>query len=311
MSQYDVVGVGMATVDVLTVVPRLPKPDEVYRVVRTDLQGGGPVATALVALARLGAEVTYLGVVAPHDWGQFILADFRRYGVDTGLIVRAEAGASPLSAIMIEQATGSRAILCDPGRLPELPLSDAWRAAIRNARALHLDGWYLPLALEAARAARDAGVLVSFDGSAGELRPGVEALLEPADVSVVARKFARNVTGLDDPLQAGPALRRFGAREVVITDAAAGCWLWEGDEFMHQPAFAVPVVDTTGAGDTFHGAYLYARLQGWPSRRRLEFASATAALKCTQLGGRRGIPSLAEVMAFLERGLREGCGERG
>jgi sugar/nucleoside kinase (ribokinase family) len=235
MSQHDVVGVGMATVDVLTVVPRLPKPDEVYRVVRTDLQGGGPVATALVALARLGAEVTYLGVVAPDDWGQFMLADFRRYGVDTGLIVRAEAGASPLSAILIEQATGSRAILCDPGRLPELPLSDAWRAAIRNARALHLDGWYLPLALEAARAARDAGVLVSFDGSAGEPRPGVEALLELADVSVVARKFARNVTGLDDPLLAGPALRRFGAREVVITDGAAGCWLWEGGR-VHAPA---------------------------------------------------------------------------
>jgi sugar/nucleoside kinase (ribokinase family) len=313
MSQYDVVGVGMATVDVLTVVPRLPKTDDVYRVVRTDLQGGGPVATALVALARLGADVAYLGVIAPDDWGQFILDDFRRYGVDTSLIVRAEAGASPLSVILVEQATGSRAILYDLGRLPELPLSDAWRTAIRNARALHLDGWHLPLALEAARAARDAGVLVSFDGGAGEPRPGVEALLELADVLVVARKFARNVTGLDDPLQAGPALRRFGAAEaeVVITDGAAGCWLWEGKEFMHQPAFAVPVVDTTGAGDTFHGAYLYAHLQGWPARRRLEFASATAGLKCTQLGGRRGIPSLPEVLAFLKRGLREGCGERG
>ncbi|MCX6029286.1 MAG: PfkB family carbohydrate kinase [Chloroflexi bacterium] len=298
MSPYDVVGIGMANVDVLTVVPRLPKPDEVYRVVRTDLQGGGPVATALVALARLGATAGYLGAVAPDPWGQFILDDFDRYGVDTSLIARAEAGASGLSVILIEQATGSRAILYHPGHLPNLPLSDAWRAAIRGARVLHLDGDFLPLAIEAARVAREAGVLVSFDGGAGEPRPGIEALLELTDLLVVARKFASNTTGMDDPLQAGPALRRFGAAEVVITDGAAGCWLWEGEAFMHQPAFTVPVVDTTGAGDTFHGAYLYARLQGWPARRRLVFASATAALKCMQIGGRRGIPSLTEVIAF-------------
>ncbi len=298
ISHCDVVGVGMATVDVLTVVPRLPKPDEVYRVVRTDLQGGGPVATALVTLARLGATAGYLGPVAPDPWGQFILDDFDRYGVDTSLIVRAAAGASMLSVILIEQATGSRAILYDPGRLPELPLSDAWRAAIRGARVLHLDGGFLPLALEAARAAREAGVLVSFDGGAGEPWPGIESLLGSADLLVVARKFAQDITGADDPLQAGPLLHRFGAAEVVITDGAAGCWLWEGETFIHQPAFAVPVVDTTGAGDTFHGAYLYARLQGWPARRRLAFASATAALKCTQIGGRRGIPSLPDVLAF-------------
>lgn len=300
MSPYDVVGIGMATVDVLTVVPRLPRPDEVYRVVRTDLQGGGPVATALVALARLGATAGYLGPVAPDPWGQFILDDFDRYGVDTSLIVRAESGTSMLSVILVEQATGSRAILYDLGHLPDLPLSDAWRAAIRGARVLHLDGGFLPLAIEAARVAREAGVLVSFDGGAGEPRPGIEALLELTDVLVVARKFAYNTTGVDDPLQAGPALRGFGASEVVITDGAAGCWLWEGEAFIHQPAFAVPVVDTTGAGDTFHGAYLYARLQGWPARRRLAFASATAALKCTQIGGRRGIPSLPDVLAFLE-----------
>jgi sugar/nucleoside kinase (ribokinase family) len=299
MSSCDVVGIGFATMDILSLVPRLPESDEVRRVIRTDLQGGGPAATALVALARLGASTGYLGTVAADRWGQLILEEFTRYGVDTSLIARAESGASMLSVILIEQATGARAILYDPGQLPEQRLTDAWQAAISRARILHLDGGHIPLALAAARTAHEAGVLVSFDGGAGELWRGLEELVALSDLLIVARRFAHNITGLADPLAAGPALRRFGAQEVVITDGTAGCWLWEGETFLRQPAFAVPVVDTTGAGDTFHGAYLYARLQGWPPQQRLAFASATAALKCTQVGGRRGIPSLAEVTAFL------------
>jgi sugar/nucleoside kinase (ribokinase family) len=101
-------------------------------------------------------------------------------------------------------------------------------------------------------------------------------------------------------------LETYHPRQVVITDGLRGCWYWDTDrrhtgQHLHQPAFETNVVDTTGAGDVFHGAYLYAYLQGWPTRRCLAFASATAALKCRKLGGRAGIPTRPQVEAFLGR----------
>lgn len=133
--------------------------------------------------------------------------------------------------------------------------------------------------------------------------PWGDALLPLVDVLVVARQFAERVTGEADPAAAGPLLLRTGAREVVITDGANGCWYWDASCTLHQPAFEVAVVDTTGAGDVFHGAYLSAWLQGWGPAQRLRFASATAAIKCTQPGGRLGIPATAQVLDFLkERG---------
>ena len=148
--------------------------------------------------------------------------------------------------------------------------------------------------------ARDAGVLVSFDGGAGEAWREVGTLLPLVDVLVVARQFALNFTGEVNPAAAGPLLLRTGAREVIITDGANGCWYWDAAGSLRQPAFQVSVVDTTGAGDVFHGAYAYALLQGWEPALRLKFASATAALKCTQPGGRLGIPTAGQVHDFLQ-----------
>jgi sugar/nucleoside kinase (ribokinase family) len=130
-------------------------------------------------------------------------------------------------------------------------------------------------------------------------------LLPLVDLLVVARRYAQQHTGHADPWEAGLALlETYGPRQVVITDGVRGCWFWDAarrnaGEHLHRPAFATDVVDTTGAGDVFHGAYLYAFLQGWPAERTLAFASATAALKCRNLGGRSGIPTCPQVEAFL------------
>jgi ribokinase len=259
------------------------------------------VATALVTLARLGASAAYLGAVGDDAWGRFILADFESYGVDTSCTAVAPQGSSAFSVVLVEAATGARSILYDPGTLPEGPLGSAGLAALRAARILHLDGAHEAAALAAARAARAAGTLVSLDGGAGEDWPGLVELLNWTDVLVVARAFASRRTGVDDPAQAAAALLGYGAREVVITDGERGCWYRDAELALYRPSFSVPVVDTTGAGDVFHGAYLYALLQGWQPAQRLAFASAAAALKCTQLGGRRGIPTLGQVSDFLRR----------
>ncbi len=296
----DIIGLGFATVDVLARVPRLPQADEVFRLLGVSVQGGGPVATALVTVARLGGSAGYIGTVGGDDWGRFILADFERNKVDVSLTGVDTTGSSMLSIILVDAATGARSILYDPGRTAESTFSEAEAAAVRSARILHLDGWNLTAAIAAARAAREAGVLVSFDGGAGEAWREVNALLPLADVLVVARQFAHRFTGEDDITAAGQRLLHIGAREVVITDGANGCWYWDAASALRQPAYKVAVVDTTGAGDVYHGAYIYALLQGWEPAQRLRFASATAALKCTQPGGRLGIPTTAQVLDFLK-----------
>jgi sulfofructose kinase len=301
MTPFDVVGLGMATIDILTVVPRLPDSNDVYPIDSITVQGGGPVATALVALAKLGAETTYLGTIAPDDWGVQITQDFQRFGVDAGWAYRPETGGSSVSVILVESGSGHRSILYQPGTAPEMTAAEVRPEAFANAKILHLDGFYLEAALEAARLARSQDVFVSLDGGAGEnIWQGMEQLLPLVDILVVARQFANSATGETNPLVAGPALKKHGASQVVITDGENGCWYWDAQQHIYQPAFKVDVVDTTGAGDTFHGAYLYAILQDWGLEQCLAFASATAALKCTQVGGRAGIPSLEQVLDFLE-----------
>jgi len=296
----DVIGLGFATVDVLTRVPRLPHADEAYRVLGVSIQGGGPVATALVTVARLGGSAGYIGTIGGDDWGRFIMADFERNGVDVSLARIDPAGSSTMSIILVNAPTGERSILYEPGTAAAVVIGEAEAEAVRAARILHLDGWNIAAAISAARTAREAGVPVSFDGGAGEAWREVGALLPLVDVLVVARDFARSFTGEVDPAAAGPALLCTGAREVVITDGAHGCWYWGAAGSLRQPAYEVSVVDTTGAGDVFHGAYVYALLQGWEPAQRLRFASAAAALKCTQPGGRLGIPTTGQVLDFLQ-----------
>jgi sulfofructose kinase len=308
----DIVGLGLATIDIMTLVPRLPDPDDVFKVRNILLQGGGPVATALVTAARLGATTTYLGPFAPTTWGQLARTGLEREGVDTRHAPDRPSGEQSVSVILVNEGTGQRSILFDSGQMSQLSPAEVPTELIASARALHIDGTHLEAAIHTAEIARQAGVVVSFDGGAGELWAGAERLLPLVDLMVVARRFAEQHTGQPDPLQAGPVLlETYGPRQVVITDGARGCWYWDTEQHgtaqrrasrrLHQPAIPSEIVDTTGAGDVFHGAYLYAYLQGWPARHSLAFAAATASLKCQALGGRAGIPTRQQVEEILPK----------
>jgi sugar/nucleoside kinase (ribokinase family) len=297
----DIVGLGLATVDIITLIPRLPQHDEVFRAQSILLEGGGPVATALVAAAKLGVATTYLGPIASTRWGALTRSGLESCGVDTRHAPDRDDGEQPVSVILVDQPTGQRSILFDSGNMRELAPAEVPAELIVSARALHLDGVHLEAACHAAGLARQAGVIVSFDGGAGELWAGADRLLPLVDLMVVARRFAEQHTGYADPKKAGPALfEAFQPKQVVITDGVRGCWYWDAEVEIHQPAYPVDAVDTTGAGDVFHGAYLYAYLQGWSARRCLVFAAATAALKCRELGGRAGIPSRQQVDSVLQ-----------
>lgn len=297
----EIVGLGMVTIDVLARVPHLPGPDEVFEVPLVEVHGGGPVASAMAAAARLGTASVVVGSVGDDVWGDWIVAGLTDLGVDVSHLYRRAGEASPRSVILVEGGTGRRSIMYSTGTALRLAVDEVPWDRLRGARALHLDGVHPEAALAAARAARAAGVTVSYDGGAGPFWPGLDDLVPLVDVFIAAKDFATRYTGREDVADAGPALARWGARHVVITDGTRGAWSWVGGVARHQPAFAVDVVDTTGAGDAFHGGYLHAYLAGEDPDRCIRFASAVGALACTRLGGRAGLPDRADVETFLER----------
>jgi sulfofructose kinase len=300
----EIVGLGYCTYDILAIVPRLPEFDDVHMVHVADMvhDGGGQVGTALVAAARLGARAGYLGVLDDDREGRRLRQQFVHEGVDVArLRVRPGTGTN-VCLILVEEATARRAILCAARADREaLRLDAADRAYVQGARALHLDGQFMPAALQAAGWARQAGVKVCFDGN--HPREGLDELLPLVDWLVVAEPFAAAHTGLDDATQAAGALLDLGPELLVVTLGERGCAVWTrgpgGGEHFWVPGLTVDAVDTTGAGDAFHGAFLYAMLQGWDLRRVLLFANAVAAINCRTLGGRRGLPARAQVDALL------------
>jgi sugar/nucleoside kinase (ribokinase family) len=302
----DVVGLGYAGWDYVGIVPEPPRFDaDTMTLAGFARCGGGPVATALATLGRLGARVGYLGVIGDDESGRQALDDLRQRGVDTSRVVVWSGGRSHTCIVLVEAGTGRRSILCERGTLGDLPLTDADRRYIAGAKFLHLDGQFMAAAITAAGWAREAGVRVSFD--ANRPRPRLDELLPLVDVLITSTSFPAAYTGHSDLAQAMQALRALGPQTIVVTLGPEGCAYLDGNQLVHAPGFAVDVVDTTGAGDAFHGAYLFGLLQGWGPAETARLANAVAALNCRALGGRAALPTLAEARAFMGVHLSSGA----
>jgi len=302
MSEFEVLGIGRPYADLLLVVPHMPRVDDVLIVEQVSHQGGGVVPTAMVTIARLGHTAAIWACIGDDYYGDFIASDFRAYGVNADHLQVFPGHHSPLAAVLVDRATQTRSIMSYRGSMP-LPRADDFDAGlVSRCQLLHLSGSYMEVEIKAARTAKSLGLTVSFDGGAGLASPDKLELLGLCDVLVVARRFAQDVTGCASLDGCARQLLSLGAHTVVITDGLAGSYGWTADgQSSYQSAFEVSVVDTTGAGDVYHGAFVVGLLEGWPLQRNMAFASATAALKCTRLGGRAGIPTMAEVEQFLSK----------
>lgn len=294
--QCEVLGLGQCSLDILGSLDRYPELDQKAELSELQVQGGGPTATALVTLARLGVRTLMVGA-AGDDWAGCRIRDGL---LDEGVDCRyfgLQPGASSQVAFIAVDAGGHRNIFWHRGTaVPVLP--PVFAEVLKPARILHLDGLHLEPALAAARMARDLGVMTVLD--AGTLRPGIEGLLPLIDHLVVSEKFARQCLERDDPGSALELLAGHGAEAVTVTLGKNGSLTRARSGELHrQQAFPVAAIDTTGCGDVFHGGYIYGLLQGWPMPRILQFAAACAALKTRALGGRTALPCLADVESFL------------
>lgn len=298
---YDVVGIGCCAFDIIVEAERLPGADEKVPMRRLRTQGGGLVATALVAVARLGGKCVYLGALGDDYFAQFCVDEFEKEGVDTGLIRRVP-GSSVLTAVVVAQpATGTRMIFWTNEGAPAFSPDDVPEEIIRKTRVLHVDSFQPDAALKAADIARSAGVPVTMDLEFGG--PKADSFLSLGDYVIVPLAFTRRRYGTDDMEEAARALFEeiapLGGRAAVVTGGAGGSYAVRKGRSLHQPAYRVEVVDTTGCGDVFHGAFALGVARDWDLERIMPFAAATAALKCRRLGGRAGIPTEPEVREFL------------
>lgn len=283
--------------DYLGIVPRIPIDDKV-EIVETLQQGGGPAATAIVTAQRLGAATAFIGAVGEDERGKFIVSELIQEGVDCRYIKRQSGKASPAAFCWVVQNSGKRSIAWTRGTTTALTPSDIPHDMVASSRILHLDGHHAHAALVAARLARRHNTLVVLD--AGTILPGIDQILEHTDIIIASETFAHTYTGKADIIEALKQLADASSQWVVVTLGSKGCIAFDGTDIIDFPAFAIDVVDSTGAGDVFHGAFICKLLECDNLSYLLRFSSAVAALKCTQFGGRTGIPTLQQVERFLE-----------
>lgn len=297
---FDVLGLGVLAVDELLYVEHYPPPDTKTPVLHREKQAGGLTGTALVAAARLGARCAYAGMLGYDELSQFVADTFRREGIDLTHVVWRDDAQPVHSLIIVDTTAHTRNIFflrgAKTGAAPDAPPA----SVIRNTRVLFADHHGLPGMVRAARIASEAGIPIVADVErvGGE---GFTELMELTSHLIVSRDFAEQIAAGTPVAEVVKRIRRSPAQTVVVTCGAEGCWyLGEGiEEPVHQPAYRVPVVDTTGCGDVFHGAYAAALARGLSLPERIRIASATAALKAMHYGGQAGIPNWETVIEFI------------
>ena len=292
--QVSVVGVGICCQDTIIKSAR-PEWGGTAWIHDCSVQGGGLVGSALVACSRLGAHCKVFSLLGTDTVAADIIAGLADEGIDTSGICLIPGGNSPFSVVHVDEVSGDRTIFHRKGvgLTPQTPID---YGAIHNAQVVIVDDIYLDLAISAAKTARSYGIPVVAD-----LIPDghQDELLRYVDVIIVPHDYVRNNGFEHDYNRALDSLHGFGAATAVITLGKEGCVYSGSGKRGRLSAFQVDAVDTTGAGDAFHGAYGFAVAMGWDCSRCCEFASAVAAMKCTKTGGRTALPTLSEVEDFL------------
>ncbi|HEY6444607.1 MAG TPA: PfkB family carbohydrate kinase [Candidatus Acidoferrales bacterium] len=298
----DVVGVGLNATDTIIRLPHFPVPDSKVEVRSTEVSAGGQVASAMVACRRWGLSTRYVGKVGDDSAGKLQIDEMKREGVDARWII-ARGCASQTSYILVDEASGERTVLWNRDSSIALRAEDLEREWICGASALLVDGHDTKAAAQAARWAREEQIPVV--GDFDNRYPVVEALLEYTDFAITSKSFPESLTGDADLLKTLPQIcRRFTCRMAGATLGKMGALLWDGGRFLLSPAFRVGAVDTTGAGDIFHGAFVFGLVRGWQPEEILEFSCAAAALNCTATGARGHIATFDEIESFRQSARR-------
>jgi sugar/nucleoside kinase (ribokinase family) len=298
---FDVLGIGAFSVDYLSVVDHYPLEDEKVEVCGLDIQGGGNIATACVAIARLGGIACYHGIIGRDENTEIILNEFRREGVNVQHI-RTKEGKNPIALVIISKQKSSRTILYSKKDVPDFGAVEVDSELVKKSRVLLIDLYHEHASLKASETAGKYGIPVVLD--AERVTPLAAAILGKTTYAIVSRSFAFTYTESHVTADPQQVLQILAQRSVCpcITLGKDGALFFDRNknEILFQKAFGIDVSDTTGAGDVFHGAFAFFLSKGYSHVDILHHASACAALKCREIGGRKGIPSMKELKYFVK-----------
>ena len=303
MPDFDVVGVGLNATDTLLVVPHFPAYAGKVAFQEEILSPGGQVASALVACARLGLRVKYIGTVGDDERGRIQMESLIASGINLDHVQQRRGCPNQTAYIVIDRSTGERTVLWRRDDCLRLEPAEIAPEQIASARLLHIDGHDTPAVAHAAQIAHSRGIPVTVD--VDTIYHGFDGVLPHVDYLVTSSEFPGQWTNESDPFKALETLQReYGMRVAAMTLGAHGALALEQGRFHYSPAYVVNCVDTTGAGDVFHGAFCYAVLEGMRMRDALDFSNAMAALKCTARGARGGIRGHDDIRALMARAER-------
>lgn len=293
---WDVVGIGESSVDEVYRLPDAPGPNVKLSVSSRQIRYGGQVATTLATCAALGLRSTLVGTLGDDEHTRGLQAALAAHGVDTTHLV-----ARPVrhrhALVLVNEQTGDRTVLWERDARLSLDAAELPGDVITGARLLHVDDVDLEAAIAAADIARRAGVPVTSDIDRVTTR--TDALIAAVTIPIFSEHVPSALTGEADPER---ALRALGARHggmLCVTLGARGALLIDGAHLHRAPAPQVRVIDATGAGDVFRGAFIYAWLRRDSPAAILRFANAAAALSCTRDGALDGVPTRHEVEELL------------
>jgi sulfofructose kinase len=307
LNEFDVVGVGLNATDTMLIVPHFPPCGGKVPFTGEFISVGGQVATAMVTCARLGLRTKYIGTIGDDERGRIQLESLRDSGINLDHVQQRRNCANQSAYIVVDQASGERTVFWNRPDCLAITPEAITPEQIACARLLHIDGHDTAAVRRAAEHARSHGIPVTVD--VDTIYPGFEFVLPLVDYLIASSEFPGRWTGIEDPFDALAEIQsRSGMRVAAMTLGLYGALALADGEFHYSPGFLVDCIDTTGAGDVFHGAFCYAVLQQMPLGAALEFSNAMAALNCTAFGARGGLASgmvnLHEARSLMATGLR-------
>jgi sulfofructose kinase len=295
---YDVVGMGLNSVDFLSLVPEFPTLNSKMEVLQFSKQGGGQVATAMVALSRWRVKTKYIGKVGDDELGSFSLNSLRQEGVDISSVITEPKAINQFAMIIVDGASGERTILWNRDERLMYREGELRKEEVCSGRLLHLDGHDIHAAIRCAKWAKEEKIptIVDLD----KVEPLTSELIKKIDFLITSSRFPTLFTGISDREKALIEMQRQAPGFLCATLGREGAVALVNGSIVRIAGYGIDAVDTTGAGDVFHAGFIYGLLQNWEVWEILKFANAAAALKCRELGGRKGIPTLKETQDFLQ-----------
>ena len=301
--QFDVVGVGLNATDTMLKVPHFPAFGGKVPFHGEEYSVGGQVATAIVACARLGLRAKYIGTIGDDERGRIQMESLQTSNVNIDHVQLRKNCPNQSAYIIIDEATGERTVLWSRADCLAISPEEITEDQIVGSRLLHIDGHDTKAVEHAARIARANGIPVTVD--VDTIYKGFDKVLPYVDYLIASSEFPGRWTGIDDPFEALAAIQqKFGMKVAAMTLGAHGALALIEGRFVYSPGFVVNCLDTTGAGDVFHGGFCYSVLQDMGIEDALTFSNALAALNCTAVGARGRLATVDEAKTLAARGER-------